>query len=159
MGRRATSALLALVAAIALAACGSTDSRTAPAFSLPNLDGGAAITNASLAGTPTVVNFWASWCGPCREEMPALAAFAKNSATIAVVGIATSDDRRDAKRFAEEVGVDYRLAVDADGELLGKFGATGLPATFVLDSAGQIVRTHFGAIDREELDALVAGVS
>ena len=159
MGRRATSTFLAVVAAFAMAACASTDSRTAPAFSLPNLDGGPAITHSSLLGAPTVVNFWASWCEPCREEMPALAAFAKDSATIAVVGIATSDDRRDAKRFAEEVGVDYRLAVDADGELVGKFGATGLPATFVLDSAGRIVRTHFGAIDREELDALVAGVN
>lgn len=165
VGMRGLWVTAAILALGGLAACGGDESatrgerpRAAPSFSVERLGGGENITNSSLSGTPTIVNFWASWCTPCREEMPALAKFAKNSATVRVVGIATSDDAGDAQKFADQVDVDYTLGIDPDGKLLGRFGATGLPATYVLNSDGEVVRTSFGAIDLDEIDALVAGV-
>lgn len=139
----------------------STDTATtaAPTIDVPRLDGAGRYANADLRGRPTVINFWASWCGPCRTEMPALARFARAHPEVRLLGIAVSDKPSDSTAFAKKVGVGYDLAVDRDGTLFAKFGGTGLPTTYVLDSRGRVARTVSGPLDEKDLDALTAGVS
>jgi thiol-disulfide isomerase/thioredoxin len=105
-----------------------------------------------LTGLPTVVNFWASSCIPCRQEMPALQEvhLAAGDA-VNFVGIAVNDRVDDALGFAEEKGVTYLLGNDPGGELFVDAGATFMPTTFVLDATGAVVRQFTGEVTAEEL--------
>ena len=132
----------------------SEDSRPAPAFSLPALVGSSRISLADLRGKPVLINFWASWCGPCKEEMPDLVAFSKAHPRMQVLGIAYEDERGDSRAFARRYEVPYPLAVDRDGSLGAKYGVTGLPYSFVLDAEGRIVSEIPGLLTAEDLEAL-----
>jgi cytochrome c biogenesis protein CcmG, thiol:disulfide interchange protein DsbE len=109
-------------------------------INLPCLIEGPAINPARLAGRPMVVNLWATWCEPCREEMPMLqAAQKRNGARVQFVGVNTKDRPDWAAEFLEEVKVTYPEVVDFDGQLLASVRSLGLPVTLVLDSQGQLV--------------------
>jgi thiol-disulfide isomerase/thioredoxin len=103
-------------------------------------------------GQPVLINFWASWCGPCRHEMPALQAVAKGYAAqgLHVVGVAV-DDPVAAQRLAHELGVGYPLLYgrSAADELLQacSAGRQGLPLSVVLDRRGRVCASHAGALD------------
>jgi thiol-disulfide isomerase/thioredoxin len=103
-------------------------------------------------GQPVLINFWASWCGPCRHEMPALQAVAKGYAAqgLHVVGVAV-DDPAAAQRLAHELGVGYPLLYgrSAADELLQacSAGGQGLPLSVVLDRRGRVCASHAGALD------------
>ena len=163
--------ILALAAAVPLAGCGSTlterqglqpiRSDPAPRIDAKALTGTTKVTNTSLQGRVVLINFWASTCGPCRTEMPALSRFAHAHPDLRVVGIAVLDTTTAARNFARKVGVDYELVNDPNGDnfaRFGKFGATGLPSTFILDTRGRVARQIFGAIDEKDLANLTAGV-
>jgi len=90
-----------------------------------------------------VLNFWASWCGPCRKEIPALAAFRAANPDLAVVGVSYQDDPADALAFAEETGADWPSVID-DGPIGSAFGVPGLPATFFIDAEGRVVGRILG---------------
>jgi cytochrome c biogenesis protein CcmG/thiol:disulfide interchange protein DsbE len=122
-------------------------------FSVPSLDGGDPITLAGYRGRPLVLNFWASWCGPCKREMPALVAFATSHPEVAVLGLAVNDAPSDSRRFAERYGVGYDLGIDEGAKVAGEYGATGLPVTVYLDGEGRIVGSRFGGVTEAELDA------
>lgn len=174
MALRRALALAALAAITALAAgCGggglgdggagagttpAAEREAAPAFRVPALEGGGEIALADHRGTPVVLNFWASWCGPCREEMPALAAFADANPGLRVVGLAVNDRPQDSRRFARDLGVGFDLGVDRDGDVAASYGATGLPVTVVIDARGRVAATWFGPITREELDLFARGL-
>lgn len=112
---------------------------------------------ASLAGTPVVVNVWASTCVPCREEMPALQAFADEYAgRVGVVGIDPLDTAREMAAFADEVGVGYPLYRDPDGMVQVEFGIPALPTTLFVRADGTVAGVHLGALSTQELKALVA---
>lgn len=128
----------------------------AAAFSVPALDGEGEVSLADYRGRPVILNFWASWCGPCRREMPELVAFARENPEVAVVGLAVMDERGDSRRFAREFDVPYDLGVDADGEVAGDYEATGLPVTVVIDREGREASTWFGPIGREDLELFAA---
>ncbi|MFM9123855.1 MAG: TlpA family protein disulfide reductase [Actinomycetota bacterium] len=104
---------------------------------------GEAFDLAELRGTPVVLNFWASWCGPCRKEIPALAAFQAAHPDLAVVGVSYQDDPADALAFAEETGADWPSVID-DGPIGSAFAVPGLPATFFIDAEGQVVGRILG---------------
>ena len=104
---------------------------------------GGAFDLAELRGTPVVLNFWASWCGPCRKEIPALAAFQAANPDLAVVGVSYQDDPADALAFAEETGADWPSVID-DGPLGSAYGVPGLPATFFIDAEGRVVGRILG---------------
>ncbi len=170
---RRVAVIIALVAAVALAgaACSRgggdesgdfaqpidepADRREAPEFSVPRLDGEGELTTADLAGTPVVLNFWASWCGPCRTETPALVEFSEQTPAVRVVGVAVDDAPADSRRFAREFDVPYELASDRQGSAAAKFGVQGLPVTVILDAQGRVVTTWFGEIKRADLDLFV----
>lgn len=112
-------------------------------------------------GKVLVVNFWATWCQPCREEIPALLRIAKKHAlgNLQIVGIAV-DSADKVKQFAMEFKIDYALMIGGleSIELTRQLGnlSGGLPFTAVLDRNGRLVKTHLGQISEQDLDSLLA---
>jgi cytochrome c biogenesis protein CcmG/thiol:disulfide interchange protein DsbE len=129
---------------------------TLPRLTLPCLGPGPAVPLDHLTGRPTLVNLWATWCGPCREEMPLLQdAFAGYGRQIRFLGVDTQDDPGAAAAFAENLGVGYPHVVDPDGRLLTALGVRGLPVTLAVDGHGQIVARSVGQLSADELQALM----
>jgi cytochrome c biogenesis protein CcmG, thiol:disulfide interchange protein DsbE len=131
--------------------------QTLPAVTLDCLGGGEVDTGLA-PGTPTVVNLWASWCTPCREELPVLQGLADAAAgKVQVVGVISKDGVPQADSFATDAGVSFPGAFDGEGELMAELGLPGLPATYFLDAAGAVVHTETGPVDSlDELEGLVA---
>lgn len=129
-------------------------------LSLPCLTGGPAVNLSQLAGRPVLVNLWATWCGPCREEMPILEdAYKQYAGEVSFVGVDTQDNPEAAAAFLREVGVTYPQLVDKDGQLLDHLGIPGLPVTVVLDDRGRVATRHVGPLTHETLRDLVDGVA
>ena len=124
-----------------------------PAFSLPPLEAmEAGLADGDLRGAVSIVNFWASWCAPCREEMPFLFELAQAPGA-AIYGVNSRDRMEAARRFLSEAGDPYRrIGVDADGSLSAAWGIYGLPATFVVDAGGRIAHARIGPLDRRAID-------
>jgi thiol-disulfide isomerase/thioredoxin len=122
-----------------------------PAVTLPCFAGGQAVSLADLAG-PAVVNLWASWCGPCRQELPVLQRYADEmDGRVHVVGVVTQDSRAGAAAFAAEAGVTFPALYDREGELLVAIAAVGLPATLFVGGDGEIRYLHNRELDDEAL--------
>ena len=132
----------------------------APAFELSRLDvSGGKMSLADLKGKPVIVNFWASWCIPCKDEAPALQkTYEKYRAQgLTVLGIDAQDFRQDARRFTKRFGVTYPVVYDGSGSTLGKWGVTGFPETFFIDRSGRLVGERIqGGIDTERNKAAYA---
>jgi len=111
----------------------------APDFKLKGLDGKAHDLS-DYRGKPAWINFWASWCPPCREEMPRIEGLYRQheSEGLVVLGVATSDSDAAIRGFVGEVGVTYPILLDPDGQVAGTYGAVALPVSFWLDRDGII---------------------
>lgn len=109
---------------------------------------------ADYAGTPIVLNFWASWCSPCRREIPAIAAFAKAHPKVQVIGVNYQDTIDDANAFARQTGVTWPSVID-DGPIGNAYQVPGLPATYLIDAQGQIVDRILGEVTEAVLTAHV----
>ncbi len=127
----------------------------APDFSVVTTNGEAFTLSKHLSedGRPVILNLWASWCFPCREEMPAIDTFAAGHPEIAVVGIAVQDDIVSAEEFAAEIGVSYIIGFDEKGEVNDAYRPLGLPATFFIAADGTVAKRHFGVVTEESLAA------
>lgn len=131
-----------------------------PPLRLPCLTPGPAVDLSALGGRPVLVNLWATWCAPCREEMPLLAATAERYAsTVQFLGVNTQDSTEAAAAFLPEVGVTYPQVIDADGDLLAHLRIPGLPVTVVLDADGRVVGKHIGQLKPDSLEDLLATVT
>ena len=109
-----------------------------------------------LTGRPTLVNLWATWCAPCREEMPLLQdAYASHGHQIRFLGVDIQDDAEAASWFLTDLDVGYPHVVDPDGELLRELGMRGLPVTLALDEDGQVVGRSVGQLTPLELEDLI----
>ena len=119
-----------------------------PAFDLPLVRGEGSFTNERLEGRPAVVNFWASWCIPCREEAPLLEQAWKryHDEGIQFVGVAVLDSREGSAEFIEERGITYPNVLDLEQDLAGDLDVFGLPQTFFVDSDGDLAREAGQAI-------------
>ena len=121
----------------------------APHFSLKSLDGGT-VTNSSFEGNPVVLNFWATWCGPCMKEIPDLKQFAADSRA-KVLGIALDEDGAKAvKSFVERNGINYQIAL-GNQEVFKQFSGYGIPYTLVLDRSQRIANIYRGPVTKESL--------
>lgn len=131
-----------------------------PDLELPCLGGGSAVELRELTGRPTIMNLWASWCGPCREEMPMLQeAFEDHGDTVRFLGVDTRDTAAAALSFLSDSGVGYPQVADVDAALLEDLGVPGLPITLAVDSAGRIVTTQIGQMTPEILQDVLQQLS
>jgi len=130
--------------------------KAAPAIDLPNLDESkGAIKLSDLKGKPVLVNFWATWCTPCVEEMPMLAEAYKRSgsgAKVAFLGVDRQDFRPDAQNFVRRTGVTYPSAYDRDGALDSAYRLRGMPTSVFIDKDGRIVNQVTGPLTKAQLD-------
>jgi len=112
----------------------------APAFTLERLDREGELSLESLRGQAVVLNFWASWCGPCRDEAPILQEASERwrGKGVAFVGIDVKDFRGDARKFLERYGVTYPNVYDGKGSTVGRYGVTGYPETYFIDARGRV---------------------
>lgn len=119
-----------------------------PAISLADLDGGAAVDLAKLRG-PAVINLFATWCGPCRAELPVFARAHKSLGDqVTFIGIDFADpDQRGARALAKKTGITYQLLADPDATLKKDLKVIGLPQTMFVDAQGTIVATERRAFD------------
>jgi cytochrome c biogenesis protein CcmG/thiol:disulfide interchange protein DsbE len=121
--------------------------RPAPAFALRPLDGGPAITLESFKGRPVIVNFWASWCGPCAEEHELMVATARaRRDEVQFLGIVYEDEEDAAREYLRRHGSSYPSLFDESGKTAIAYGVFGVPETFFISPDGTIVEKHVGAL-------------
>jgi cytochrome c biogenesis protein CcmG/thiol:disulfide interchange protein DsbE len=171
---RPGQAVALLLAAVALAACAPSSTKQAgsqdrppasagvasdaihlqmtgfaggPAFNLPD----------DLGGRPLVLNVWASWCGPCRKEMPAFQqVYLQAKEKVGFLGLDSRDVQDAARRFVAQTGVIYRLAADPQGQAASKLGVAALPTTVFIGADGTLRGRHVGALTPTDLRANIS---
>jgi peroxiredoxin len=112
--------------------------RPAPDFTLETLDGGA-FTLSAQVGTPIVLNFWATWCGPCQRELPALQLAAERYAgQVQIVGVDQGEDAAVVQNYVKQLGLSFAIPMDADHAVAHRYRVLGLPTTFFIDRNGVI---------------------
>lgn len=152
---RTQAALLAsalfLSACSALAGPQPVVGSPAPDFALPALDG-EQVRLSDLRGQRVLLNFWATWCGPCRQEMPAIQA-RYNHGDFAVLAVDFGETRQQVQNFVNEIGVDLPVVLDADGSVQELYRVRGYPTTFFIDTKGVIRLFHIGEMTAEDIDS------
>ena len=142
--RRLLFAGLAL-AASGIAAAAAVPGSPAPALVLPARDGGK-VDLASLKGEVVMINFWATWCGPCRQEMPLLAQLHTKYQPLGftLLGVNVEPDSAAAVDWLKGVPVGFPIVFDRDSAVAGRFGVEGMPSTVFVDRNGQVRYVHRG---------------
>jgi cytochrome c biogenesis protein CcmG/thiol:disulfide interchange protein DsbE len=132
----------------------------APAFSLRRLDTSGTLALASLRGKPVVLNFWASWCVPCKGEATMLEAAWQQyrSRGVVFVGIDWHDVKSDARTFLEHHGVTYPTVLDGSGSTTDHYGVVGVPETYFIDRRGRLVGDHIVGTVVKQKEKFRAGV-
>jgi thiol-disulfide isomerase/thioredoxin len=125
-------------------------------FTLQGFGGGGRVSAADFQGTPLVLNFWASWCPFCIEEMPGFEQVHREfGGSVAFLGVDLQDDHALAKDLAARTGVTYRLAEDPDGSLFARIGGLGMPTTVLVSADGRIEQKITGPLDAEQLRQMI----
>jgi len=124
-----------------------------PTAPLPRLEGGGSESLADYRGRWVLVNFWASWCPPCKAESPALEAFQRRHGGpgFTVLGIDSRDLSDDGRAFVRKYGLSYPQLRDADGDVSHDYGTTGLPESYLIDPQGKVRLHAVGTVDEEYL--------
>lgn len=129
-----------------------TDGGPAPDFTGTTLDG-QSIRLSDFRGQPVVLNFWATWCGPCREETPDFVAMQEEyGESVRFLGVALEEDAGPVQAFADEYAVNYPIIVDAEGSIVQHYpDVFGLPTTLLLDEAGVVRKRWVGQVHPKDL--------
>ncbi len=160
MGRRLAELAVALAVTLVLAGCAGGERRVevgqaAPSIEAPSIVDGERVDLARFRGRPTLVNFWGSWCDPCRRELPRLVE--AEQAGTAVVGVAVADSRRRARQMLADNRATWPSADDPDNVIARRWGvASGFPVTFAVDAGGVVRGRHIGEMSADNVAQLVA---
>ena len=148
-------AVLLLAGAALLSACSEKRflAPDAPNFSLPALSGPGTVTLSDHRGEVLYISFWASWCTPCRQEMPFLSQLWQHhrEAGLQVIGINVDEDPEAARQFAREYGIEFPLVLDTDRSVSQLYHVAGYPSHYLVDRRGKV---RFSALGFNEADAL-----
>jgi cytochrome c biogenesis protein CcmG/thiol:disulfide interchange protein DsbE len=162
MSHRRSGALACIVLALAVSstACSHDDeSAVMPSVELTSIEreGSDPMTvQADAIEGPALINLWATWCGPCRAEMPAFQTVADSArGAVTILGINEGEDAAAATAFLDDVDVTFGQFLDPDGAIIDRLRVVGLPATIVLNADGDIVSVHSGALDEDGIRELV----
>lgn len=125
-----------------------------------NGDAGARMQVSTLKGHPVILDFWATWCGPCNLQAPILDRIAKRyeGRGLVVLGVNVEDDPELARAFAVKKDLHYLIVMDSNGDAQRKYGIDKLPSLVVIDKNGDVASYHTGVIDEGTLDELVSGL-
>jgi cytochrome c biogenesis protein CcmG/thiol:disulfide interchange protein DsbE len=166
--RRLVCGSIALVLAFSIAGCAASSDEAAsspssqeshplvgngaPAFSRPPVGGGAAISTDTLRGKVAIVDFWATWCEPCKKSFPKLEELnvKYRSSGLQIIGVSEDDDADGIPMFAKGLGTKFPLVWDQEKSIASKWQPKSMPTTFVVDRSGIVRFVHFGFHDGEE---------
>lgn len=128
-------------------------------FTLRDLEGND-IALSDYAGQPVVVNFWATWCAPCRIEMPELQSAYKTyqDQNLVILAVNAQEEAPQVRAFFEELGFSFKPLLDSDGQVGRAYGAPGLPSTFFINRSGEVTAVHRGILTGEQIDEYVAQI-
>lgn len=111
-------------------------------------------------GKSLLINFWATWCEPCRREMPDLEAISRERSDVVVIGVNLRESADQVSAFASEVDVTFPTLLDRTGDVTRYFGVgVGLPTTYFVDAQGQIRRIHLSALTRSEINQALDAIN
>ncbi|HLY65597.1 MAG TPA: TlpA disulfide reductase family protein [Chloroflexota bacterium] len=131
--------------------------RQAPTFQLAAIDGLAGSLD-GYRGRPIIVNFWATWCEPCKQEMPALQAETSSQPELVVLGVDNVESAVKVKPFVQQLGVTFPILLDQDGSVMEEYQVTGLPTSFFVDRSGTLRFVYRGALTDETLRQGLAAI-
>jgi thiol-disulfide isomerase/thioredoxin len=128
------------------AVAGASEGEQAPGFDLPAMDGSGNVDLAAYRGRIVYVDFWASWCGPCRQSLPLYEALRLDFPTerFEILAINLDEYREDAESFLADHPVSYPVLVDPSGESAARWGIRAMPSSYLIDESGVIARTYAG---------------
>jgi cytochrome c biogenesis protein CcmG, thiol:disulfide interchange protein DsbE len=152
----------ALVAAVLLVAtaCGGSDGHTSlPDVAVRSLDDGEAALDVGALRGPAVVNLWATWCVPCRKELPAFQQVSKAQPDVRFIGVDIAEEAAAARDYLAGLGVTFDQYLDDRGELTDALGTAVLPVTLVVDRDGRIATEHVGPMTVADLQRAIADVT
>ena len=133
--------------------------KKAPSFVAPKV-GGQLVSLENYKNKPLVLNFWASWCPPCRDETPGMERIWRKyeDQGVVILGINVQDREKEAERYISEFGVTFSNALDLDGSITVDYGVTGLPVTFFIDNDSVVKGRWVGSISEDRLDNWVSNL-
>ena len=130
----------------------------APDFTLERLDG-ESFTLSQMAGTPVVLNFWATWCGPCQRELPALQDAAERyDGRVLIIGVDQGEAAKTVQPYVDELGLTFPIPMDMDGAIGHRYGVRGMPTTFFIDGEGIIRDIWAGEMNAITLAEKIAAI-
>lgn len=149
-------AIAALMAGLLLVSgcAASADSASLPVVDLERLDGTGTYT-VNGAGEPRVLNLWATWCAPCRAELPAFDAVAARVDEVEIIGVNVGDTGDDASELVTELGLSFPQVLDPVASVQRALKITGMPATIFVDDTGEVLSVHNGELTEDELTELL----
>ena len=155
IGRRTSGAIAAGLVVVGVGCSGGDDESTLPDVELVALDGTETTSLADIEG-PAVINLWATWCAPCRREIPAFEQVHRQRIDeVRFVGINVGEDADVATDYLAEVGATYDQYSDSEGYVVTELDTTAMPVTIVIDADGEITERRLGPMDEDDLDEAI----
>lgn len=169
--RRALTLVFVIALAVSLTACslpgqsanpgvGASVGDAAPEFNLNDLNG-QKVSLSELRGKPVLINFWASWCGPCKIEIPVLQAYYEETQgkDLTILAVNAAEPADVVRAFVEENKLTFRVLTDTQAEAARAYRVRGIPASFFIDKDGKIADIHMGPISRKQIDRYLADLA